>query len=227
MRRKPTPGTFFMNVTPSQYCSREFPPSSAADFIGGAREAALGLERIIKHALANSCPPLKLFYSGESGVGKTALCYYAERLLGVSRFALMEYNGTDVTIDVVRDLSASLALTCNELFGPYRLIEIHEADRIPDVAQVRLLTVLDNLPSRAAVFCTSNADVGELEKRFHRRFKFTTVRGATSEEISGLLARWSVPPAVANQIAITACGSVALALQEAEEYLQTNVGAAA
>jgi hypothetical protein len=156
-------------------------------------------------------------------VGKTALCYYAERLLGVSRFAVMEYNGTDVTIDVVRELSASLGLTCNELFGPYRLIEIHEADQVPDAAQVRLLTVLDNLPSRAAVFCTRNANVGELEKGSHRRFKFTRVRGATSEEITELLARWPVPIAIAKQIAVTACGSVALALQEAEEYLQTKV----
>lgn len=209
-------------VLPTLYLTGQHPPTDPADFIGPARDAAQKLQLMVAHALANGSPPLKLFYGGPSGTGKTALGYYAQHLLRVSRFAAHEFNGTDMTLDRVRELHASLGLTHNELFGLYRLYCVHEADRIPDAAQVKLLTLLDNLPSRTAFICTTNAELGDMEKRFQRRFKFTRISAPPSEELVALLRRWEAPLAVCRMIATGACGNVGLAMNELEEWLQTR-----
>lgn len=210
-----------MEVLPTQYLTRAFPPTSPDQFVGPARHAAESLVKIIASSKQHGLAPIKLMYSGPSGTGKTSLCYFAEHLLGVSRWALQEFNGTDVTIDTVRDIAMNLHLSHNDIFGDYRLIEIHEADRIPDAAQVRWLTVMDNLPPRTAVICTSNAGAKDLEKRFHRRFNYAAIGGATVDELVELVMRWPIPESIARPIAIGAGGSAALALQEAEEWLQT------
>ena len=211
-----------IEILPTQYCSKEHPPKNPEDFIGGARECAATLKRIIEDSVKRGFLPIKQFYSGASGVGKTALAYYAQSLMNVSQFALYEFNGADLGVDDIRKLADTMHLTHSELFGDYRLIAIHEADSIPRVAQVSMLSFLDNLPKRAAVICTSNMNVTALETRFHRRFKFSEVRGASNSEIVQLLARWDVPAGIANHIASMAEGSVALALQEAEEWIQGN-----
>ena len=152
----------------------------------------------------------------------TALALYAQHLLKVSKWALYEFNGTDWTIDQVRELSGTLQLSHNDMFGLYRLICIHEADRMSEPAQVNSLTFLDNLPRRTAVICTTNKPLGDMEGRWQRRFKFTQVQRPTDAEIVALLARWKIPPAVAQGIALGACGNVGMAMNEAEEWLQTR-----
>ena len=216
------PATGHPGVLPTLYLTGANPPTEPTDFIGPARDAALRLRLMVAHALANGCPPLKLFYGGPSGTGKSALTYYAQRLFRVSRFAVYEFNGTDVSIDRVRELRATLGLTHNELFGLYRLICIQEADRIPDAAQVNMLTLLDNLPHRTAVICTSNADLAEMERRFQRRFKYTRIDPPPLDELLSLLRRWDAPEFVCRMIATGACGNVGLAMNELEEWLQTH-----
>ena len=211
-----------MNILPTEYLTPENPPTCPEDFIGPAREAARSLCRIVADSIKRGYLPIKMFYSGGPGVGKTALAYYLRHLVQASRFAITELNGVNLTIDVVRDIGSGLHLSHNDLFGSYRVIEIHEADRIPDVAQVGMLSLMDNLPRRTAVICTANSKVEDLEKRFQRRFKFTTIGSPTVDEIIGLLKHWDIPDAVANGFAVTCCGSPAIALQEAEEWLQTQ-----
>lgn len=211
-----------MNILPSQYCSEEIPPTSAADLIGGAHDEAVKLEKIIKDSVERGFLPIKLLYSGEPGVGKTSLTLLLMQLLNVSKWAVRAYNGTDMTIDVVRDIGSSLHMTHNDLFGSYRVIIVNEADCIPTVAQVGWLSVMDNLPRRTAVVCTCNSKVDQLEKRFQTRFKAAQVRGAKPDEIISLLQRWPIPPAITNSIAKTACGNVRVALLEAEEWLQSQ-----
>jgi DNA polymerase III delta prime subunit len=210
-----------MKILPTKFNSAESPPTCAADFIGDARDSARKLERIVQSSIENGCAPIKLFYSGVSGIGKTSLAYYARRLLGANKWIIREFNGTDVTIDAVREISDALFLTHNEMFGPYRIIEIHEADKMTEAAQVKLLTVLDNLPPHTAVICTTNKPLKFFEVRFQRRFKFTELRSPKADEIKSLLMRWPIPEPVAKMIADAAGGNVGLALNEAEEWLQT------
>ena len=48
------------------------------------------------------------------------------------------------------------------------------------------------------------------------------VQRPTDAEIVTLLARWAIPPAVARGIALGAGGNVGMAMNEAEEWLQTR-----
>lgn len=214
-----------MNLLPTQYLSIQFPPTKADDFIGPARLAAMNLEKIVASCVAHGHAPIRLFYGGPSGVGKTALALYAQQLLGVSKWALYNFNGTDWTIDTVRDMARTLQLAHNEIFGAYRLITIHEADRMSEAAQVNSLSLLDALPNRTAIICTTNRPLADMEQRFQRRFKYTEVQRPTDKEIADLLRRWNIPEAVCRMIAAGAAGNVGMAMNEAEEWLQTKAAA--
>lgn len=212
-----------MNIAPSQYLDGiNHKPTSPDDFIGGARDAAIALKSSVEKAIARGHAPLKFFFSGEPGTGKTALSIYAQHLMGVGNFALQEFNGQDVNVDVVRELSASLHLTHNELFGAYRLITWHEADCLSDAAQVSALTMIDRLPNRTALICTSNLRIKDITPRFQTRFKLIEVRKPTALEIQGLLLKWPVPEQVAQSISVNAHGNVRVAMLEAEEWLDTQ-----
>ena len=199
-----------MNIPPSQYLDGiNHLPTSPDDFIGGARAAAVALQQSITKAIARGHTPIKLFYAGDPGTGKTALSIYAQHLLGVGNFALQEFNGQDVTVDVVRELSGRLHLSHNDLFGAYRLITWHEADR---------------LKNHTALICTSNLKVKDISPRFQTRFKFTQIDKPTAAEIRGLILKWPVPETVADGIAVNAHGNARVALLEAEEWLDTKAG---
>ena len=214
-----------MNIPPSQYLDGiNHLPTSPDDFIGGARAAAVALQQSITKAIARGHTPIKLFYAGDPGTGKTALSIYAQHLLGVGNFALQEFNGQDVTVDVVRELSGRLHLSHNDLFGAYRLITWHEADRLTDAAQVSALTMIDRLKNHTALICTSNLKVKDISPRFQTRFKFTQIDKPTAAEIRGLILKWPVPETVADGIAVNAHGNARVALLEAEEWLDTKAG---
>lgn len=218
-----------MNNQPCRYLTKDFPPTDPTQFVGPARDAAEKLKATFERALRNGRPAIKLFYSGPSGVGKTALCYYFQHLTQPNRrrakldpWNLYEVNGTDATIDWVRGMRDTLAMTHCDLYGLYRLICIHEADRIPNAAQVNLLSLLDDLPERTAFICTTNASLAGMEQRFTRRFMFTELGAATEDDIFGLLRQWDAPEYVCRMIAAGACGSVGLAMSELQEWLYTH-----
>lgn len=202
-------------------------PTSPDDFIGGARDAAIAMERTIAKAKARDFAPIKLMYAGAPGIGKTALSYFARYLLGVNRFAVHDYNGCDVTIDVVRDLRCSMHLSANTLFGDYRLICVHESDKMSAQAQAGFLTMLDNLHSRACVICTTNQTIATTDKmereRFTSRCKYTEVLPPSPQEVAAMLnSKFAVPAAIASQIAVNTNGNVRAALLEAEEWLDCH-----
>lgn len=203
-------------------------PKSPDDFIGGARLAAIAMEKTIAKAKARDFAPIKLMYAGNAGVGKTALSYYAQHLLRVDRYAVHDLNGTDVTIDKVRDLSNTVHLSHNDLWGDYRLIAIHECDKMSSQAQVAFLSFCDKLPKRVCIICTTNMTISEGDKvereRFQSRFKYTEVHPPSFAEIAGFLgAKFQVPENVALQIATNCNGNVRMALLESEEYLDSVV----
>jgi len=58
-------------------------------------------------------------------------------------------------VETLQEIAEQLACTC--LFGDWRMLWIDEADAIPPVAQVRLLTLLDDLTRGTDVACASNS----------------------------------------------------------------------
>jgi|SRR6185295_1895616 len=196
----------------------DFRPENPDDFIGPARQLAGLIDRILAAAVPSGAT-IKLLLYGEPGTGKSSLARHVCNRLGCSKWSVTRLNGTQVKVEVIEELAARLHF--RELFGTYRLIWIDEADKIPMVAQVRFLTLLDDLPQHTAVVCTCNSNLDELEKRFQSRFQAFEVTGPGVDTLSGFLAsRWSVPPAVAKEIAVFANGNVRQALLDAQSYLQ-------
>jgi hypothetical protein len=124
-----------------------------------------------------------------------------------------------VRIEEVEELSARRHY--RDLFGEYRVLRIEEVDKVPHVAQVSLLTLLDDLPSHNAMVCTSNCKLNELEVRFQRRFTVIELAPPSAEDICQLLStRWpALRSDTARQIATFACGNVGQALRDADAAL--------
>jgi replication-associated recombination protein RarA len=207
-------------------CNGKFVPRSLDDFIGahstaktsGARAVATIIERAVRMAKANGNSPLKFLLNGPPGIGKSALTLYAQHLLGCDKWTTRRLNGTQVKIELVESLAGKLHY--KSLYGDYQLILIDEADEIPRVAQVRLLTLLDELPDSAAVICTSNCPLKNFENRFQTRFQVFDLAGPQSDEIEKLIARFLNNPAAIKQIATLACGNVRQALLDVQGVLQ-------
>ena len=87
-----------------------------------------------------------------------------------------------------------------------------------------MLTLLDELPPKTAVLCTSNCKEGELEERFHTRFVLEEVDGPTPAQIAEFLAQWPLLEYDRQQIANFACGNVRQALRDAQKVLLGYAG---
>lgn len=195
-----------------------YKPTTVSQFIGNARLHAGMIDKLIA-AAAPAGDPLKMLFSGPPGTGKSSLAEYAQGQLGCDKWTTTKLNGTQVKIEVLDDIARSLHY--RDMFGKYRLIWIEEADKLHHLAQVRILTILDELPHQAAVICTSNAGVKDFEPRFHSRFQFFEVKGPAAIEIEGLLAGFMPPKAraTARHIATLACGNVRQALLDCQTAL--------
>jgi len=195
-----------------------YKPKTPDDFIGPARPVAVSLDRLLASVLPQGTP-LKVLILGKPGIGKTELANYFMRRVNCDRWHTTLLNGTQVRIELVEELAASLHY--RELFGQYRLIRIEEVDKVPVVAQVRLLTLLDELPNQTAVVCTSNCSINDLEERFQSRFVVFDLTPPSADEIELLLRKLSPELAehVIRQIATFACGNVRQALLDADNAL--------
>lgn len=214
-------------------CAGTFKPKSAADFIGkniierangvvrtGAHLIALHIERAAALAKSNGNAPMKFLYAGEPGIGKSELVKYLQHLTGCNQWNTTQLNGTQCKIERIEELAGTLHLS--NLFGDYRLLWIDEADEIPRVAQVRFLTLLDNLPKATIVACTSNCSLKNFEDRFQSRFQVFELCAPAPEEISAFLNRLApeIPMPDACDIARFANGNVRQALLDAQGILQ-------
>jgi replication-associated recombination protein RarA len=210
--------------------SGKFLATSALDFVGseadskgsGARAIATHLDRIVKQAKAANNSAIKLLFNGPPGVGKTALALYLQHLLGCNRWSVNKYNGTQLKIELLEEMAAGLHF--RSLYGDWRIFHIDEADVIPKVAQIRFLSLLDDLPAGVAVVCTSNCRLKDFESRFQSRFQAFDVIPPSPSEIEALLCDY-IDPANAHQIATFACGNVRQALLDALGVLQQTMPA--
>ena len=88
-------------------------------------------------------------------------------MLGCNKWNTIKLNGTQCKVETIEETARQLACTC--LSGDWRMLWIDEADAIPPVAQVRFLTLLDDLPRGIAIACTSNCKLRDFEERFQTR----------------------------------------------------------
>lgn len=203
-------------LLPTQYS-----PATVTDFIGPATRTALLLQRAADDAVAAGNAPVKWLLNGEPGIGKSALAKFGIACLRADpKWSVQKLNGTQVKIEKLEEIAQQLWY--RDLYGRYRIVWIEEADSIPSAAQVRFLTLMDDLPHGAAVICTSNCKVDEFVKRFQTRFKVYEVEPPTPQDIHSLLRKFLPPAREADmlQISTFACGNVRAALLDAELALQ-------
>lgn len=182
---------------------------------GPASRIHRSLESKVERA-RSSGSPLRLFFSGSPGVGKSATAALLARRIAGHELGIEKINGADVGADTVRHWREHF--TTASMFSDWRVLVIEEADKVSAQAQVLMLTLLDDLPPRRAILCTSNLDTGDLTPRFQTRFQFWTFTAPTAEEIHILLRERfpGLPAAKLTQISHACQGNVRSALLDAE-----------
>jgi replication-associated recombination protein RarA len=167
---------------------------------------------------------LKAMFIGEPGIGKSEIAMaMALRLANEQRLAVERVNGADVTAETVRSWRQSFA--CSSLFADWRPLVIEEVDKLSPQAQVLMLTFLDTLQPGRAVLCTSNLEAKDLTPRFQTRFQLWQVAPPKDSEVKALLIERGLPPAVAQQIAVSSVGNVRAALLDAESWKDVHAAA--
>lgn len=198
---------------------KDFKPTSINDFIGPARAVAIILEQHALQSKNNGRTPLAILINGRPGLGKSALAEYLLQVLEVSKWSRTKKNGTSFKIDTVENYAETLHAT--DMFSPYRALWIEEADAVPTIAQIRMLTLLDDLPKGHAVILTCNCKIQDFQERLHTRFQVFEVKSPATHEIESLLCRWPLPEHIRKQIAVGCGGNVRMALLDAHSALTT------
>ena len=159
---------------------------------------------------------IKLMLYGPPGIGKTTIADSLAAAIG-GKWDTESINGRNVTIEVVREWQQTMHTT--SMFGDWKVRIINEADVMSRPAQDLMLTLLDELPPKRAIICTSNLDLEAMTPRFRTRFITRKVEAPTEAEIASLLVERGLPHDQAAVISVTACGNVRAALNDADAWL--------
>ena len=141
--------------------------------------------------------------------------------LHCNKWNTIKLNGNQCKVETIQEIAQQLACTC--LFGDWRMLWIDEADAVPPVAQIRFLTLLDDLPRGIAIACTSNCKLRNFEERFQTRFQAFEIAPPTTEEIIALLRRYLPDEPEVVNAANFADGNVRQALLDAKGLVQRSL----
>lgn len=192
-------------------------PSTPAEFAGHAAVVAAFMVKQIAKSRANNFKPIKVLFNGPPGAGKSALVKFMRNHAGIHPlFSTTKINGTKLVQSAIDDMEYNMQF--RSLYGDYKLFWIEEADAIPNAAQIRFLTTMDDVPNGCIIACTSNCTLKEFEERFQTRFLIQHLVKVPQADIAVLLRRF-VSPEHADGIASTANGNVRQALLDAEGLL--------
>ena len=207
-----------LKQAPSSPSPMNWRPKVAEDLIGQAKRVALAQASKAKRLANDPSATMKLLLYGPPGVGKTSVVELVALQLAGTSLAIEDYNGREVTVDLVREWMRQLAY--GSLFSSWSVKIVNELDRCSREAQDLLLTYLDRLPPGRAFLGTSNLQLDLLTERFQTRFQAIKLLPPTTEELAAFLtARWAVPSVTATQIAVGSGGCVRAALADLESYL--------
>ena len=118
-------------------------PQTAEDLIGQAGLVARAQCRKAERLTAEAAATMKLLLYGPPGVGKTSVVELVALQLAGSPLAIEDYNGREVTVDVVRHWMTQLPY--GSLFGAWSVKVVNELDCCSKDAQNMLLTYLDRM----------------------------------------------------------------------------------
>lgn len=138
-----------------------YAPKTLEDFVGLDEP-----KKIIGRYLNN--PDSRAFmFIGESGTGKSRMAEAMVRAVNgePSAYNYIRVPSQECTIDMVRDIQNRLNYAP---WGRFWVVQVEEADRMTEAAQVAFLSLLDTLPANTLIIFTCN-ETGKLEPRFLSR----------------------------------------------------------
>jgi replication-associated recombination protein RarA len=113
-------------------------PRTAEDLIGQAKRVAMAQASKAKRLSSDPSATMKLLLYGPPGVGKTSVVKLVALQLAGTPLAIEDYNGREVTVDLVREWMRQLAYS--SLFSSWSVKIVNELDRCSREAQDLLLT---------------------------------------------------------------------------------------
>jgi replication-associated recombination protein RarA len=197
-------------------------PINPEDFIGPARVCAEFLRDKLCPTLKADPQSWRVIFSGQPGVGKSALADLLTRLMGANKWNTTRYNRRQVKTEQVEHIASQFHFT--DLFGGWRFLIIEELDTIPPDARSRLLTAVDDMPDQWIFAATTNLTKEQLIAKhpaLASRYEHFEIEPPSVDEVLTLMERhWpSVAGSIRNQIAVLWNGNVRGALHELNAHL--------